>query len=390
MNRRPVVAVAIALVVVISGCSASAILGDDTEQSPPDVDVDRRYDSMETIEATQVSSLSSGDGTNETRTRVRIDFTGESAHQYQRVLQPDERAGDRTVVNGSAAIIYDASENAVTHVPRMNGTQRQSRGEYFAKIVAAARSDDGKAPATGVSPLPVVPATQSTSTVPGEAIEGYDVAYLGTQTVAGRTTHGFELRSLSDAALSVNRTLWLDSEFYYPLKTHQTMEYANRTIETAARLTNVTFNADIPAETFEFDVPPNATVETLDIPTQSFDSIAALREHADFSVPEPEVPDDYEFDQAQYIGGNATQAALQYANEADHQLTVTKMAYVSNASTPFTTGENVTVAGHEGRYVTTASATVLTWKCEESQFSVVATDLDKEALLAVAESLGCQ
>lgn len=390
MARRTLLTVAVAALLVASGCTSLDVLDDGEAQTPPDVDVAQRYDELETVQATQASTLTSADGTNESRTRVRIDFTGDDVSQYQRVLEPPARDGDRTVVNGSAAFIYDASENAVTHVPQLGGNQRQSRGEYFASIVAAARSDDTQAPTSGVSPLPVVPATRDGPSVPGDAIEGFDVEYLGTQSVAGRTAHGFEMTSVSDAALSVNRTLWLDSQYYYPLKTAQTLDFGNRTFETTARLTNVTFNAEIPAETFEFDPPPDATVETLNISTQTFDSLSALRDHVDFSVPEPDVPDDYEFEQARYIGGNATQAGLQYEGPNGERLTVSKMAYVSNASTPFTTGENVTVAGQDARYVTTASAKVLTWECEASQFSVVATDLEKDALLAVADSVGCR
>jgi outer membrane lipoprotein-sorting protein len=389
MDRPTLLAVAVAALLATSGCASLDALAGGT-QTPPDVDVAERYGSLETVQATQVSSLTGENGTNRTRVSVRVDLAGEDVRQYQRVLSPPERAGDRTVVNDSAAFVYDASENAVTRVPRMNGTQRQSRGEYFASIVAAARSDDAEAPAGGVSPLPVVPATRSAPSVPGDAVEGFDVEYLGTQTVAGRTAHGFEMTASSEAALTVNRTLWLDSEFYYPLKTHQTMDYGDRTFETTARLTNVTFNADLPPETFELDAPANASVETLNVSTRTFDSVAALREHVDFSVPEPDVPDGYEFEQAGYVGGNATQASLEYAAADDERLTVSKMAYVSNASAGFAAGENVTVAGREGRYVTTASTKVVSWECEDAQFSVVATDLEKKQLLAVAESVACE
>jgi outer membrane lipoprotein-sorting protein len=388
MNRRTLTTVAVVALLATSGCTSLGLLDGGTE-SPPDVDVDQRFDSLETIQATQVSTMTSGGETNETRTLVRADFTGDGVRQYQRTLEPPERAGDRIVVNESDAVIYDASENDVTRVPRMNGTQQLSRGEYFADIVAAAHSDDGRAPAAGVSPLPVVPPTGGAPSVPSDAIEGFEVEYLGTQSIAGRTAHGFEMTSASEAALSVNRTLWLDSEFYYPLKTHQTLDTGNRTIEVTAELRNVTFNEAIPDETFEFDVPANATVDTLDISSKTFDSIAALREHVDFTVPEPPVPEEYEFQRARYIGGNATQASLQYANSAGDRLVVSKMTYVSNASGGFASGENVTVAGQQARYVTTGTAKILTWKCEASQFSVVATDLEQEQLIAVAESVGC-
>ena len=389
MGRQTLLAVAVAALLVTSGCTGLDVLADDAV-TPPDVDVAQRYESLDTLEATQVTTVDSGNTTNETRALVRIDVTDDRFSQFQRVLAPESRAGDVTVVDESGSLVYDADENAVTRVPRTDSYSGRNQAAYLERVVSAARGDDVAKPSDGVSPLPVVPATRTEPSIPEDAIEGFEVEYLGTQHVAGRTAHGFELTAVSEAALSVNRTLWLDSEYYYPLKTDQRLDYRNRTIEASTRLANVTFDADLPADAFDFDVPENATVESLNVSAQSFDSANALREHVDFSIPDPEVPDGYEFDEAQYVGGNVTQASLQYVTAAGERLTVTKMPSAPNGSRGFDSGENVTVAGRAGQYVTTPRSNFVSWSCRDIRYAVVATDLDEAALLAVADSVGCK
>ncbi len=387
MERSTLVAAAVAALLVTSGCAGIDAFAGDAE-SPPDGDVVRRFASLETVEASQVTSVDAGDGVNETRAHVRIDLTGDRYRQYQRVVSPESRAGDITVFNETGSILYDADENTVTRVPWTGRNAEWNQSAYLARIVEAAREDEVAEPSDGVSPLPVVPATGTGPSIPENAIEGFEVEYLGTETVADRTAYGFELTAVSEAALTGNQTLWLDSEYYYPLKTSRQFDYGNRTIETTARLTNVTFNGALPEDAFGFDAPENATVETLNVSSETFDSPSALRERANFTVPEPEVPEGYEFDQAQFLGGNTTQASLEYVDGDGERLTVTKMAYVSNTSNGLS-GEAVTVAGQEGEYVTTSRAKLVLWSCGDTQYSVVATDLDEEAVLDVAESVGC-
>ncbi|GAA0289119.1 LolA family protein [Halobacterium noricense] len=389
MGRQTLLAVAVAALLVTSGCTGLDVLADDAA-TPSDVDVAQRYDSLDTLEATRVTTVDDGNTTNETRALVRVDFTTDPPRRYQRTLAPESRAGDVTVLNESGALLYDADENTVRRVPRIDGWTTRNQSAYLARIVAAAHGDGVAEVSDGVSPLPIIPTTRSGPSIPEDAIEGFEVEYLGTQRVAGRTAHGFELTAVSEAALTANQTLWLDSEYYYPLKTSRRIDYRNRTIEATSRLKTVTFDADLPADAFHFDVPEDATGETLNVSTQTFDSASALREHVDFSVPDPEVPAAYEFDEAQYVSGNVTQASLQYVTADGEQLTVTKTTSGPNANGWFTSGENVTVAGHDSQYLTTPRSNFVSWSCGDTRYAVVATDLEKESLLAVADSVGCE
>jgi outer membrane lipoprotein-sorting protein len=389
MGRQTLVAVAVAALLITSGCSSLNVLAEDTP-SPPDADVAQRYESLDTLEAIRVTTVDTANDTNETRERVRADFSDDRPRRSHQVLAPESRESDITAVNESGVVVYDADENTVTRIPRTVGQYDGNRSTYLASVVDAARNDDITEFSDGVSPLPVVPATESGPSIPEDAIEGFEVEYLGTQTVAGRTAHGFELTAVSEAALTANRTLWLDSEYFYPLKTRQRLSYGNRTIEMTSRLETVTFGADLPTDAFDFDVPEDATVETWGLPPETFDSPAELRERVNFSIPHPRVPENYAFDKAQYIGGNAAQASLHYVDTDGDRLTVTKMAGTANGSGGFTPGERVTVADHEGRYVTTSRVSIASWSCEDVRYSVVATDLRKASLLTIADSVGCE
>ena len=385
MNRRSVLAAAVAVLLITSGCGGIRAFGGDTP-SPPDDDVAAEFDELETLSATRISTVRTGNETNRTRTTVRIDFE-EPRRQYLSILDPAGRAGDVMVTNESVSLFYDASGNTVTRVPLADGPTSIDRGQYYARIVAAARGGEQvENPSGGVSPLPVVPATSTTPEV-RHTIEAYDVTYLGTDSVAGRTTHGFRLTAASAAAVDFNRTLWLDAEYYYPLRTNQTVHLRNETYHSETRVENVTFDADLPEGTFEFDVPEDATVETRD-DTRTFDSPAALRENASMAVPDPEVPDGFEFEAARLFGNDSTRMSIQYGS-ADGTLFVSKSSTVSDGTSRFGAGENVTVAGHDGRYLTTGQASLVTWACDGNDYSVVGAPLSRETVLAVAESVAC-
>lgn len=390
MVRRTVLALALAVVVTTSGCTALGSLAGGGDAAPPEEDVAAAFADLETLSATQYSSLEYGNTTNHTRSSVRVAF-GDPLRQYHRTLAPESRAGDVSTVNATATVVYDASANEVTRVPR-TGPGRRDRGDYYASIVAAARTNGTvSTPSQGVSPLPVVPATNGGASVPTEDIEGYDVEYLGTDTVAGRTAHGFRMTPASPAAMEMNQTLWLDAEFYFPLETNQTVTLDNRTYHVHSRLENVTFNADLPPDAFSFDPPENATVDTLDVTTETYGSLAETRAKSSLTVPSPDLPEGYAFDSAQSFQGNLTQLTVRYESADGAPLVVSKVHTEStNGSVGLDAGEQVTVAGHDATYLATAQSSLVAWSCEGVRYSVVAGDLDRQALLAVAASVSCE
>ncbi|WP_232702106.1 DUF4367 domain-containing protein [Halobacterium wangiae] len=385
MRSQSYVPVAVALLLVASGCTGVLLFGGDGTQSPPDDDVAAKFDSLETVSGTQVFSFRSENETVHMRATVHIGL-GESTRQYQYVHAPAEREGDVYVSNESTSVTYDASEKSVSYVPHVGGVLSLDRGEFFARVVAGACEDEPiENPSSGVSPLPVLPATTTES----DPIDTYEVTYLGTDTVDGRTVHGFRMTAASDAAVDFDRTMWLDAAYYYPLRMNQTVTLDGETYHTAMHLENVTYNDDLPTDVFTFEKPEGATVETRDFHVETFDSLSALRANSSLAVPDPDVPDGYEFHRAQVIQGNHTQLTLQYESEDGH-LTVSKSPATSAEPNAHPGGENVSVAGYEGRYLSTGQYNLVTWSCERTRYSVVGSTLDEEALVEIAQSMACE
>lgn len=394
MRTSPWLPLALAALVVASGCAALPGLDDDAD-TPPTDDVTAAFGDLETLSATQVSSLESNGTTNETRTEVRLAVGEDGLREFSRVLEPAEQAGDVTVVNGTASLIYDASENTVTRVQRTeNAGSFADRGEYYANVVAAARNGSTvSAPSRGVSPLPVVPVQSAGAAVETGAIEGYEVEYLGTDEVADRRAHGFRMTAVADAAVDMNQTLWLDAEFYYPLRSEQTVTLDNQTYEVSSHVEDVEFNADLPADTFDWTPPANATEETIDFDVERFDSVDALAAAAPLSVPDPDLPEAYAFESGRLTGENVTQVTAEYGNGDGGTVTVSKLVNDQNESAGglgLDAGENVTVAGQNATYLVTGQSSMVTWRCGDVQYSVLSTALDREELLAAAESVACE
>jgi len=408
MHRRSLLAVAAALLVAASGCAAIPGVDDGPGQPPDSEAVAETFDSLEGIEATQVSSLNGSDVDSFTRTPLRIAFDRDSerVRQFSRVLAPESDAGDVTYSDGNETLVYDASDNVVTRIPQSaqsggSAAATTSRGEYYASIVAAARNDSTVSPPAGggVSPLPVVPqATRTTegsavASVDESAIEGYEVTYLGTDSLADRTAHGFQLNAVSDAALEVNRTLWLDSEYYYPLRVEQTVSLGDddESVHVATYMEDVTFDPEFGDDAFAWEPPADATVETLSFDPQSYDSRDELVAAAPLPVPEPDVPEGYSFASGQVVDGNFTQVSAEYRHaETSGSLTVSAVQVGNGSGGGFDAGESVTVAGQDGQYVVTERTSMVSWRCGDVQYNVMATDLGREELLAVAESVGCE
>ncbi|MUV61023.1 hypothetical protein, partial [Halobacterium sp. CBA1126] len=126
MRRRALLAVALAALLATSGCVGLGVLGDGAE-TPPEVDVVDEYGDVGTLEATRVTTFDTGNGTEETRALVRVDLSGDRFRQFERVLAPESRAGDVTVVDEDGAMLYDADENEVTRVPQTAGGARANR-----------------------------------------------------------------------------------------------------------------------------------------------------------------------------------------------------------------------------------------------------------------------
>jgi outer membrane lipoprotein-sorting protein len=360
----------------------------------------------QTIEENASAQLESLDGLTATRDVV-ITRGNETSRTVERVaLRPDTgtvRAtrlsgpglADVRVSNDSMLWLYDRDTETVKRLS-LERTAATSRLDRVVRLVSQLNmSNDSVTESStddvGISPLPVVPAgSQSQQTVgPAQTQGSYTVTSEGTEPVDGRSAVVVELSqtsSVSEPVANFTQTLWLDSEWYYPLKqrTAWTQGGQRRTITTTYR--NVTFNPDLDAGAFVFDPPPNATVETPDTPDQQqYDSVAALRADAALSVPSPAVPDSFALASATRTTGRIDSIGLRYVNSSS-VLTVAKLV---PSIEPRTDGETLTVAGRRATYRNLGPRQVITWTCNGVQYKIGGRNLSQERLVDIAHSVGC-
>ncbi|MFC6769204.1 LolA family protein [Natrinema soli] len=121
-----------------------------------------------------------------------------------------------------------------------------------------------------------------------EKVDKYDLEYQGTEQIAGRDAHVLDVeaknetveRGISaiigdteyvyaletsdpkDELQAVEQTLWIDTEYDYPLKERVVFEEPDgERIVMTERFESVAFNTGLDDETFAFEPPENATVE---------------------------------------------------------------------------------------------------------------------------------
>jgi outer membrane lipoprotein-sorting protein len=264
------------------------------------------------------------------------------------VIAPEDRAGN-VVVGGTETVwSYSEETNQVTKLDRPDAGSNVS--------------------ATVVSTL----ATQ------------YEVTDYEEATVDGRETYRVTLAPETEGSVDATVTAHLDRETYFPVVVEQSYDLENRTFTSRTEYEDVTLNATIPDERFTFEPPENATVETVDVPeTESFESLDAMRESVDASVPDPAVPDGYEFTQGNVVHGDNTSLTLRYENDTA-TLAVSKLESTRSMGD----GENVTVGEHDGRVRTFGETTMVVWTCDGWTYSV-SGELDREKLLDLAASMEC-
>ena len=392
-SRRPLLLAA--LLVLVSVVGVGLLVGDTGEEpvrQPSAEDAAVQLRSLDGFAATRETVIERGDGTQRTVERVH--------RRLGDAVRIERRSGpgrvDLVVANASGRWQYDRDANTATWYD-VNGSAAAGFDRIPRLLARLNRTTDTAAnatPARGVSPLPVVPAAGGNASVDGPAgaaTDGYAVSYEGTDTVDGRDVFVVSVSRAGGGAEPVanyTQTLWLDAERYVPLKLQTGWTQGGERTVVTATYTDVTFDPEFPAGTFRFDPPANATLERADAPAQQrYDSVVELRAAASMSVPEPNLPADFALASATRTDGErVTSVGLQYVNAT----TTVAFAKIEPVYRPGTDGERVTVAGRTATYRTLGPDRSVVWVCDGTQYKLTATGLDREDLLALADSVGCR
>ena len=219
--------------------------------------------------------------------------------------------------------------------------------------------------------------------------------YNGTASVDGRETYVLSVESTGQNASGTlsnyTQTMYVDTEWFLPLKTETTFSLRGERVRTTTVYHNVSFNPSLDDSLFQFDPPDNATIETLDTPSVArYDSLGALRANASTSLPVPDTPSTFEFDRGTITSGNFSSLSLQYSN-ATARILVSKTTGTAANGTNSTAadGERVTVGGRTATYRRVATTAVLSWHCETHRYTVTGTGVSRDLLFQIAASIDC-
>jgi outer membrane lipoprotein-sorting protein len=386
---------ALALLVVapalLAGCSLLQSSGETQPQLPSGEEAADRYENLTALSATMVTEMDLGNGENRSVTRIKTRLGTDQLRMQ--VLEPEARAGMRTVSNGSVTYQYDPDEDRLLTIENAGTRAEQSRADRLAALFSALNdgtTETVQRPTPGVSPLPVVPATPEAVVAASTngSVEwntgNVTARYVGTEQVDGRSTYVVELTPVDPESVVQGSTVWLDTEYLYPLKRHQRLALDNRTVEYTQTVRNVTFNPEFSPDTFEFDPASVPVDERTELESEQFDSREALVAATDVGVPEPDVPGDFRFEGGSwYRNGDRESISLRYTNGTDSLYVSVDNATYGNLSFE---GREVVVGNRTALVTSFGETNSLAVATEERRYSVSGT-VSNATLARVAESI---
>ncbi|THE66018.1 outer membrane lipoprotein carrier protein LolA [Salinadaptatus halalkaliphilus] len=254
--RRLVLAVGLVVLVALLGGCVALPTTDDTPD-PADVFEDTfvHSDDLEDIHGERTTTVTHGD---ESRTEVVAVAERPYVEYRSEILESpaEDRVGAVYVSNATAAWQYLPESNTATVY--------EAAEPYDNDVVEAARADEAD-----------------------RQRDRYDLEYRGTETVADREAHvlaveatnesvadgisllvgdtefvyALETVEPSDDLAVTEQTIWIDTEYAYPLKETVVAEVDGETYEYSERFEDITFNDGLDDQTFAFEPPENASVE---------------------------------------------------------------------------------------------------------------------------------
>lgn len=337
----------VTLLTVTAGCMA--VLGGDPDPERIADELAERNDKIEDVQGTQVVTIDTGESTQRTVAEV-VERPPEASRQE--VIETDsewQSVGDVMVSNGEKMVVYDAAENTATEFE----LNYEPESAAFANEQLIER-----------------------------ALNESEVSYEGSDTVADRDVHVIEL---TDERTSRSTTVWVDTEFWYPLKYETTMDQGDQQFTTTMTYTEVTFNAGVDDTAFEFEPPADATVEQYDPPeTQTVDSMADVEAATPYDVTEPELPERFSFAEGTITEHDGSTTAFVSYTAEDERVGFT----TTNNTAHEPTGESVEIGDTEGTISEYGDQQSVTWDCEGIRYRL-SGELDRETLLDSATSVGC-
>ena len=390
-DRRLVALCLLCAVTMLAGCAA--ISGGDG--SLPDNDeINETYRSLDAYSATFVFN-SSGD------TPESFERVGPSRIEGEIIVRPgtgetyrEQRRGDGSnrrvfVSNGTLTWVYNESENKVQKTETTETDNQRQQLYQLVTRINRNEGDDGGEPAFPIAPIGVgggFGGDADSGSAAGLNIST-TASYEGTETVDGREAHVLTVESVEKSEIRGRWTYYLDTEWYVTLRSTSNVTVDGRQTRTSFRLQNVTFNPEIPADQFEFTPPGNATIIDPKSDIERYESPEQLGAVTDLRVPDPEVPERFEFDEARRsLASSVESLSLRYTSDVS-TLVVSRQNITADRP-PSDRGQEVQVGDRTGVYEELPRQNQLRWQCSDTTQFIFGL-LSRETLVDIAESIDC-
>ena len=217
-----------------------------------------------------------------------------------------------------------------------------------------------------------------------------DFSLAGVEKVDGRTTYVIDMspKDESDLGMFGDMKVWIDEETWMPLKME--MKDANGNPMYSAEYRNFQINTGISDEEFQFEIPEDAKVQTMEemmLPQEM--TLEEAQEEATFDILVPSyLPEGYEFDNAMVIQGFIETVSLTYHN-GDERLGISELVFEDEPQTSpiMNNAEVVSINGVEGKLVSIyGDNKMLQWEIGNIQLTLSGS-LDKDNLIQIAGSM---
>jgi outer membrane lipoprotein-sorting protein len=147
-----------------------------------------------------------------------------------------------------------------------------------------------------------------------------EVKLLGSDKVDGRDCYVIEVIPKNKKTFYVEQKLWIDKEYWYPLKIEINYGEFNSTIE----YKDVKFNIGIPDSFFEFKPPKGAKVIEQKVNMPKKLTLEDAQKQVNFTIVTPKYTAGYQFDYAYIFKSNGKEMVTLYYTKDDQKLIITE------------------------------------------------------------------
>lgn len=301
-KRRPaILAVLVAAMLLTSGTAGVAFAAPTTtdaqEIETPDGEevIEQFKEQISALETAQFTRTSETTYDNEMTTQTeRVVADLDDFQKRVETVDAAVASNMTTVWNESSVVSYDPDANTVSDY--------ETTGNYLLP---------------GIEPLA------------NESMISYE--YLGIESVDGQTAYVLEgvpeMLNQADSEVETSVTVYVDSETYFPVQTVTETDGGQYSVSATTTYESVTLDAEIPDETFELDIPDDATDPTQNVgpDISEFDSYETLTAETNLSVPDAAL-DGFSFDNGAIIEGEKYRSVSLEYTDGEESISVTTRA----------------------------------------------------------------